>query len=392
MPRVPGLFCASEFEQMFVREGARADRSRHAFCVVVFIVEGDVEDCCELAEMLIERARGADVVGRLDSERLAVLLPYTTGKGAWVFADEVLLQVARKNIKCDCEVFAYPGEGSDDHDGTAREPIEAGRQNAVPRPVEVDGNGAPIREPVTGEESERGKEVQDRALSQSPADGLSAVVSRRLSRPVRDLSTCFVEPLSLRKRALDVVVSGLLLVLLSPLFLLVAIAIKLMSPGPVIFKQDRAGLGGKPFTFYKFRSMRIGAEAAKEDLRDQNEKDGPIFKIENDPRLTPIGRFLRSTSLDELPQLWNVFKGDMSLIGPRPPTLDEVPNYEPWQRHRLDLKGGLTCIWQVSGRSEIGFQDWVRMDIRYAQTRSARMDLGLLARTLGAVVSRRGAY
>ena len=133
-------------------------------------------------------------------------------------------------------------------------------------------------------------------------------------------------------------------------------------------------------------------EERKKELMGENEADGPVFKIKNDPRLTAIGRFLRSTSIDELPQLWNVFKGDMTLVGPRPPTTDEVPRYELWQLHRLATRGGITCIWQVSGRSDIKFLEWTRMDLRYLATKSFWTDLGLLWRTMFAVVSRKGAY
>jgi lipopolysaccharide/colanic/teichoic acid biosynthesis glycosyltransferase len=194
------------------------------------------------------------------------------------------------------------------------------------------------------------------------------------------------------KRFTDVFVSGSMLLVLSPLLALIATAIKLTSPGPVIFRQRRAGVGGRPFDFFKFRSMTVDAEEQKEELRTKNEQRGPIFKMRQDPRITGLGRLLRRTSLDELPQLWNVLRGDMSLVGPRPPTLDEVPNYKPWQLRRLFLTGGLTCSWQVSGRSEIGFEDWVRMDIRYAANRSFLNDLRLIARTPAAMVTGRGAY
>jgi lipopolysaccharide/colanic/teichoic acid biosynthesis glycosyltransferase len=183
---------------------------------------------------------------------------------------------------------------------------------------------------------------------------------------------------------------GLSLLLLPGL--LVALLIKLDSPGPVFFRQIRAGLGGRPFVMYKFRSMRAGADAQKQDLHALNEKDGPIFKIRNDPRMTKVGRMLRKTSIDEMPQLWNVVKGDMTFVGPRPPTIDEVANYRPWQRRRLARTGGLTCIWQVSGRSEIGFEEWVRMDLRYVERQNMLLDLKLVAKTAGAVVSGRGAY
>ncbi|MEZ5976017.1 MAG: sugar transferase [Planctomycetota bacterium] len=192
---------------------------------------------------------------------------------------------------------------------------------------------------------------------------------------------------------MDILVSGSAILLLSPVYILAGLAVKLTTPGPIIFRQMRAGRGGKPFAFYKFRSMYIDAEARRAALADQNQHDnGPIFKMKNDPRITPVGKFLRKTSIDELPQLFNVLKGDMTLIGPRPPMLSEVEKYDLWQRKRLDMTGGITCIWQVSGRSEIKFDDWVRMDIQYQQKRSLWFDLKLLFKTIGAVVSGRGAY
>jgi lipopolysaccharide/colanic/teichoic acid biosynthesis glycosyltransferase len=209
---------------------------------------------------------------------------------------------------------------------------------------------------------------------------------------VKSLDPHFLLPQPVWKRAMDIVGSILMLLLSSPLFLIVAIAVKLDSPGNVFFHQPRAGRGGRPFMFHKFRSMYVDAEERKKALEAKNEVEGPIFKIRNDPRITRVGRIIRRTSIDELPQLWNVLMGNMSLVGPRPPTLDEVPNYEPWQARRLELLGGMTCIWQVSGRSEIGFEDWMRMDLRYLRHRSFLTDLGLLWRTIGAVFSRRGAY
>jgi lipopolysaccharide/colanic/teichoic acid biosynthesis glycosyltransferase len=187
-------------------------------------------------------------------------------------------------------------------------------------------------------------------------------------------------------------VSGVALVVLFPFFALVALAIKLDSPGPVIFRQMRAGRGGKGFTFYKFRSMFVDAEKRRAELEALNEQGGPVFKIKNDPRMTRVGRIMRRWSIDEMPQLWNVFKGDFSLVGPRPPTLNEVPSYERWQRRRLNVPGGLTCIWQVSGRNDVAFQDWMRMDIQYILRRGFWMDVRLLFRTVTAVVTGRGAY
>lgn len=194
------------------------------------------------------------------------------------------------------------------------------------------------------------------------------------------------------KRPVDVLASLLGLVLLSPLFAILAIAIKLDSPGPVFFKQKRVGQSGREFWFYKFRSMVQDAEAQKSKLMHLNELEGPVFKISDDPRVTAIGRFLRRTSIDELPQLINVLRGDMSLVGPRPPLPNEVEKYEGWQRQRLDVVPGITCLWQISGRNHIGFTEWMRLDIEYIRKQSLTLDVKILARTLPAVVSRKGAY
>jgi lipopolysaccharide/colanic/teichoic acid biosynthesis glycosyltransferase len=162
------------------------------------------------------------------------------------------------------------------------------------------------------------------------------------------------------------------------------------TKGRPIFVQERIGYCGRRFRMYKFRSMRL--DAAKIQYLVTNEQAGPVFKNRRDPRITRIGRFIRSTSIDELPQLFNVLKGDMALVGPRPPIASEVLNYAPWQRRRLAIKPGLTCLWQVSGRCEIGFEDWVRMDLWYARNQNIWTDLQLLWKTPLSVLSRRGAY
>ncbi|MCK4410370.1 MAG: sugar transferase [Candidatus Eisenbacteria sp.] len=194
------------------------------------------------------------------------------------------------------------------------------------------------------------------------------------------------------KRPLDVAASIVGLVLLSPLFLVLAILVKLDSRGPVFFKQMRVGKDGREFEFYKFRSMVQDAEQQKKELMHLNELEGPVFKISDDPRITPFGSFLRRTSLDELPQLFNVLRGDMSLVGPRPPLPAEVANYENWQRQKLAVLPGLTCLWQISGRNHIGFTEWMRLDIEYIRRQSFAVDVKILARTLPAVLLRKGAF
>ena len=205
-----------------------------------------------------------------------------------------------------------------------------------------------------------------------------------------------VETLLLRrlpwwKRSIDVAGAAFGLVALAPVMIFSAILIKGTSRGPVIFKQRRAGLGGQPFWIYKFRTMTTDAEARKAALRQFSEQDGPAFKLSDDPRVTSVGRVLRETSLDELPQLWNVLIGDMSLVGPRPLPMDESAECEQWQRRRLDVTPGLTCIWQVKGRSRVSFVDWMRMDASYIRGRSLLRDAKILLETIPAVLMRRGA-
>jgi lipopolysaccharide/colanic/teichoic acid biosynthesis glycosyltransferase len=192
------------------------------------------------------------------------------------------------------------------------------------------------------------------------------------------------------KRAVDVVGAALGILVTLPLSLLAAAAIRFSSKGPVFFTQVRVTQGGRPFRCLKFRTMVVNAAEIQKDLR--NEQTGPVFKMRRDPRVTRVGHWLRRTSIDELPQLWNVLRGELSLVGPRPPTPEEVSTYLPWQWERLHVTPGLTCYWQVGGRSEIGFLDWVRMDIRYARRLGFWTDLGILLRTVPAVLSGRGAY
>lgn len=190
---------------------------------------------------------------------------------------------------------------------------------------------------------------------------------------------------------MDLVGAGVGLMVFLPIMLVAAIAVKLTSKGPVIFTQRRAGLGGRPFTIYKFRSMRAGAEEERADLTADSHLAGPAFKMDSDPRCTAVGRLMRRWSVDELPQLWNVLKGDMSLVGPRPLPCQESHDMSSWHRRRLLVTPGMTCIWQISGRSLVGFDDWIRMDIQYAESRSLWLDLRILAMTVPAVLSRIGA-
>jgi exopolysaccharide biosynthesis polyprenyl glycosylphosphotransferase len=193
------------------------------------------------------------------------------------------------------------------------------------------------------------------------------------------------------KRLLDVAISLLLLGLSMPVILVAALAIKITSPGAVLFKQTRIGLNGRIFTLYKFRTMIADAQERLSEVSHLNTMSGPVFKAKADPRITGVGRILRKFSLDELPQLWNVLKGDMSLVGPRPPIPEEVRSYHRWQRRRLSMKPGLTCLWQVNGRNNVDFDRWMQMDLQYIDNWSPSLDLKILLRTIPAVLLGRGA-
>ncbi|HME99215.1 MAG TPA: sugar transferase [Terriglobia bacterium] len=194
------------------------------------------------------------------------------------------------------------------------------------------------------------------------------------------------------RRILDIVLTGLILIIIGPVLMLpTAILIKLTSRGPVFFKQKRCGLNGREFIMYKFRSMVDNAEQFRLELESLNEMDGPVFKSSRDPRITTIGKIIRRRSIDELPQVFNVLRGDMSLVGPRPPLPEEVARYQRWQRRRLSMKPGMTCLWQISGRNEVSFEDWMKLDLTYIDNWSLLLDLKILLKTVPVVLLGRGA-
>lgn len=251
------------------------------------------------------------------------------------------------------------------------------------------------KEPVN-----RVRKMRSQTLTRIPersADGTRRTVVARRPRLAASVIPWRILPAGNRsrfyrtvKRTLDVVGATGMLIVLSPMLLIVAAILFLTTRGHPIFVQERVGYLGRPFRLYKFRTMVLNAEALQEAVG--NQKDGPIFKNDADPRITTFGKIFRRTSIDELPQLFNVLKGDMSLTGPRPPLAKEVAEYEPWHCMRLSVKPGLTCLWQISGRSEIMFHRWMLMDLWYVRHQNLWVDSMLLLRTPWAVLSRRGAY
>jgi lipopolysaccharide/colanic/teichoic acid biosynthesis glycosyltransferase len=340
---------AEQMRKVLERERARTDRSGDPFSIITFVpcateVENATWQC--LGRILQERLRSTDEVGWLDDGQLCAVLPGTAGSGAWKVADEVCLRFPEDVPPPICSIFSYPSE-----------------------------TGAP-----DGQEQPGTPDSRQQPIEPAPA------------QPVGSLHPLFLQPMPWWKRTLDILGAGFGLILLTPLFAVVALAIKLTSRGPVFFRQLRSGRGGRPFMMWKFRSMVVNAESQRDKLVHLNEQDGPAFKVRRDPRITRLGRLIRATSIDELPQLWNVLMGDMSLVGPRPLPCRETAGCVLWQRRRLDVIPGLTCIWQVSGRSSVSFADWVRMDVQYIRSRSPWQDLKLILLTVPAVVLRKGAH
>lgn len=335
------LLSPEQLDRVLQRERARSDRTGDVFSLAVFAVGGsnaDSDTLAHLARILQRRLRLTDDAGLLGEQKIAIVLPATPASGAWTVVDDICVCVPAGLPLPECVVYCYPTDWS------------------------------------SGEKTNRNEEERTDA-----------------ARPVQTMEKLLVRRLPVWKRVIDIVGASFGLFLLTPLFAIIAVAIKATSAGPVFFLQKRSGLGGKEFVMLKFRSMSVDAEARKRQLMSLNEQDGPAFKIKNDPRTTQIGRFLRCTSIDELPQLWNVLLGDMSLVGPRPLPCDETESCHGWLRQRLDVTPGLTCIWQVRGRSTVSFADWVRMDVQYVRSRSFAGDMKLLLQTVPAVVSRRGA-
>jgi lipopolysaccharide/colanic/teichoic acid biosynthesis glycosyltransferase len=338
------LLSAEVFRRLLARERARTDRNHDPFSLLTFAARSRGDETrlfAVLTEVFGDRLRNTDESGWLDDHRIGVVLPSTPAGGAWKLAEDLLAMLPPD--------FA-----------------------------------APYCYPWDDDEEESIASADD-----TPAD--QPTVKSPARKPVRSLEPTFAVATPLWKRAIDI--SGAFAVLAAaalPMTLIAAV-IKATSPGPVLFRQWRRGLGGRPFAMLKFRTMIDGADDQKGALRTISEQDGPAFKLRKDPRVTRVGRFLRVTSLDELPQLWNVLVGHMSLVGPRPLPVDEADGCAAWQRRRLDVAPGLTCFWQVESRNQCSFEQWMRLDRRYTARRSLWTDLVLLAKTVPAVLSRRGA-
>lgn len=340
-PRYRDIASTERFFALLERERARSERLGEEFSLLAFLPEpepNEPEAWPALLDALRGRLRVTDDLGWLGRGQLGVLLPGAPASGAWKVVSDVFERYPSRLRLPSCRVYSYPSQW--------------------------------------GVEDEPPREAPERRLDTGQA--------------VYALESLFARPLPLWKRALDIAGASAGLALLAPLLGAVALGVRLTSPGPVFFAQQRSGLGGKRFAMYKFRTMVADAEARQAELMALNEQDGPAFKLTRDPRVTPLGRILRKLSIDELPQLWNVLRGEMSLVGPRPLPCRESAGCAVWQRRRLDVTPGLTCIWQVRGRSAVSFDEWVRMDLSYIRRRTLPHDLRLIAATVPAVLLGRG--
>lgn len=391
----------SELRRLIEVERARADRSGLSFVLVVFHFGNEKSAVVSaFARSLADRIRTIDHAGRLENGDFAAILGDTDSRGAMVFVEHLLERVAPE-LHPSVQFFVYPDAelptpddvDDDDHSQPAADHVAVSRGGssnpstsgkAVPP-------GADLKQgkPDSGRQATSDTAVIDaKAFDQRHARQRTAGADA-LGVTVQPLSQVFIRPLPLWKRGIDLLAASIGLLLLTPLLLTVVAAIKLTSPGPVLFTQLRTGLGGRTFKIYKFRTMCVDAEQKKKALRQYSEQDGPAFKMTDDPRITPIGKILRKTCIDELPQLWNVLLGDMTLVGPRPLPVDEADGCSQWQRRRVEVTPGLTCIWQVYGKSKVSFADWMRMDIRYIRLGTFGRDMRLIVRTLLAVLTAR---
>ena len=327
--------------RMLAHERANCDQTDTTLSLLAFSVpEGNAsEDLPLLASLLGWRVPRADAMGLLGRNQLGVVLPDTSIPAAHEVARTVMEAVVeQRDREFAYAVFVYPS-----HEFATR---------------------------------------------------IATILTARSRNRCRlyPMEAFFTMPVPRWKRLVDVAGATAGIVFLSPLLLVISLAIKLGSRGPVFFLQDREGIGGRRFKILKFRTMYADAEQQKADLHELNEQDGPAFKIRNDPRITPIGKILRRTCLDELPQLWNVVKGDMSLVGPRPLPWNESRACQRWQRRRLDVTPGLTCTWQVRGGLDVSFDEWMRMDIEYAENFTLWKDVKLILQTMWRIVLMRASH
>ena len=380
-------------ELVLTKERMRCDRYGQYFALIVIQLKkvAGLEPTRQLrlvARILHKRLRLTDEKGLLLKGGLGVLLPMTELEDARIVLDSIIQKARQYGLTFEAEIFSYTGKETfpkpydtmgphSDSDSNIVFDDELSVENAI---IETSASvskstvatvGTPVRAIAT---------IRAENLSQLRRSGAGKIVS---ASTIPSKYICRLYPMW--KRCLDVCFALIGLVISAPVILIVAIAIKLTSKGPILFRQMRTGQFGIAFPIYKLRTMVVDAEELKGKLHQLNERDGPAFKMKNDPRVTALGRWLRKTGIDELPQLWNVLVGHMAIVGPRPLPCNEDAKCKVWHRRRLDTKPGLTCTWQISKSRRVSFSDWMRMDLRYADKRTIVGDVSLMIKTVLAV-------
>jgi len=374
------IYSIEQLRTALLREQARAERNGHQIALALLPANGhngDARRTFRLLEVLKDRLRLTDEAGWFSPSQIGVLMPYTSCQGAWHMIEDLCVLLNGDLVKADCSVYIYP------YDRISNEgrPLE----HDVEETCAVEPAGTPAAEDLFSacNGNSCGSSISDVSDDPHGAFEQVACVYPIVVVPQSDPSAW--------QRGLDIALSILALTLLAPVLLGTALLIKLVSPGPVFFKQVRIGRGGKPFMLWKFRTMAPNADTSihenhvtqliRSTARNEEAASKPMTKLNNDPRVIPLGSILRGACIDELPQLINVLRGEMSLVGPRPPIPYEVRDYQPWQRRRLDAMPGLTGLWQVSGKNKLTFDQMVRLDIQYSRKRSAWMNIMIMLRT-----------
>lgn len=358
-PRVnqAGLLTQSELELAIRKERSRCDRHHIQFSLIAMVLQTESHlrerKLGILQQILGERLRLTDEKGYLGDGRIGILLPHTDREGALVVLNSIHDAAVDEQVRFLADVSTYPSDFDSAVRGTDLEQQEDGDDHADMEGV------APVTRRASDDTTFQG------ALRMHPT---------------------YHGGYPFWKRSMDIVGSIVGLVLAAPILAVACIGIKATSHGPILYKQLRTGYRGRQFWIYKLRTMVVDADDQKSALMESNERDGPAFKMQNDPRITSIGKVLRALALDELPQLWNVLKGDMALVGPRPLPCSEADSCTAWQWHRHDSKPGLTCTWQIAKSRKISFDDWMRMDLRYGARPSFLRDLRLIGATIVAMV------
>jgi lipopolysaccharide/colanic/teichoic acid biosynthesis glycosyltransferase len=378
------LLPPAEMELVLLKERVRCDRYLQFFSLIVIQYDHALmrESEALLGEFLETRLRLTDEKGFLLKGGIGVLLPMTESSGAYVVVEDLRDFAATHGMELNIEVFTYSGhDGSNPRIPSFDNLNEDSTNSHSPihcSAIEPD----PRERAIVGEESSL---TALQLLQEQPIRAAGFASSYQSHQTIEVIADLTSSPFPKWKRAIDIIGASTGLLMSAPIILGSAIAIKLSSRGPVFFRQVRAGQYGKPFTIYKLRTMVVDAEDLKCRLQECNERDGPAFKMKYDPRVTRVGTILRKVGFDELPQLVNVLRGEMSLVGPRPLPLVEDQQCASWHRRRLDTKPGLTCTWQISKSRQMMFDEWMRLDLAYAGKRSLPRDIRLMCKTVIAV-------